>query len=81
MRYYKRQMKNGFEVSFSIRNLSYKNKSKKKWGATKKVGRLSERKRVVAGRGDGIFAIFPMSYIATIGRGSSSSSSTSMTKC
>ena len=59
MRYYKRQMKNGFEVSFSNRNLSYKNKSKKKWGATKKVGRLSERKRVVAGRGDGIFAIFP----------------------
>ena len=52
-------MKNGFEVSFSNRNLSYKNKSKKKWGATKKVGRLSERKRVVAGRGDGIFAIFP----------------------
>ncbi len=59
MRYYKRQMKNGFEVSFSNRNLSNKNKCKKKWGATKKVGRLSERKRVVAGRGDGIFAIFP----------------------
>jgi hypothetical protein len=56
-------MKNGFEVSFSNRNLSYKNKSKKKRGATKKVGRLSERKRVVAGRGDGIFAIFPKKNI------------------
>jgi hypothetical protein len=29
---------------------------------TKKVGRLSERKRVVAGRGDGIFAIFPRNF-------------------